>query len=42
MFNIVFMLRQKSVKRSMRRMNNIKYSNSFEGEKYKLLVFIDI
>ena len=23
-------------------MNNIKFSNSFEGEKYKLLVFIDI
>ena len=26
----------------MRCMNNIKFSNSFEGEKYKLLVFIDI
>ena len=26
----------------MRCMNSIKFSNSFEGEKYKLLVFIDI
>ena len=26
----------------MRCMNNIKFSSSFEGENYKLLVFIDI
>ena len=25
----------------MRCMNNIKFSNSFESDKYKLLVFID-
>ena len=26
----------------MRCMNNIKFSNSFEDEKYKLLIFINI